>query len=166
MSGIVLDLIVIGFITATACFFKKKGLIMALFSLVAFVLSFISGALLRPFIFDFLINHGFLSLKTDPAKLLIANILIYFSISIMVMVVLFVVGRFLKIFSVLPIIGTLNSIAGMFLGIFIGIAICSVLFSVLSMADTWVDTSGMLKIVHKSYLSEKFYENNLFFILQ
>lgn len=166
MSGIVLDLIVIAFIAMSAWIFKKKGLIMALFSLVAFVVSFVAGALLRPIVFDLLISSGMLSLDTEPMKLLIANIVIYFSVSVIVMVVLFIVGRVLNIFSMLPIIGKLNSVAGMFFGIFIGIAICSVLFSMLSMADSWVDTSRIVKIVHESYLSEKFYENNLFLILQ
>ncbi|MBE7065344.1 MAG: CvpA family protein [Ruminococcaceae bacterium] len=166
MSGILLDLIVVAFIVLVGMFFKKKGFIMALFSFVSVFISFVAAALLRPAVFAVLTYIGIVSESASPVALLVINIILYFTISIIVSAVLFWAGRILKLFSMLPVISSLDSVLGLILGVMFGVIMCSVAFSVIGMAEYWVNTQKVLSIIKDSYISEIFYKNNLFLILQ
>ena len=166
MSGIVLDIIVVAFVIMMGLLFRKKGFVMALFSFVSVLVSFVAAILLRPVILSLAGMVGIAFSPASPIKLLILDIVIYFAISLGINVLMFSVGRVLNLFTKFPVIDQLNSLLGLILGVLLGILIVSVAFSVIGIADAWINIEKILKIVENSYISKIFYKNNLFFLLQ
>ena len=166
MSGIVLDIIVVAFIAVMGFLFKKKGFVMALFSFVSLLVSFIAAILLRPAIFAVVGVIGLVNSETSPVSLLVINLLIYFAVSLAVNAGLFFIGLFLNLFTKIPVVEQINALLGLILGLLLGILIVCIAFSIVGLADTWVNTEKILKIIENSYISEIFYKNNLYFLLQ
>ncbi|MBQ8164401.1 MAG: CvpA family protein [Clostridia bacterium] len=166
MNGLLIDLIVIAFIAIVSLVYMKKGLLRSLFSLVSFFISFVASIVLQPVINGVLIGIGIINNETDMVDLLVINIVSYVAVSVILIIILFVIGSFLDIFSKLPIVGSLNSLGGFLFGILFGAVICSFVFSIISISGTWANTGEIVVLIDNSFISKFFYENNLFLLLQ
>lgn len=165
MSGIILDLFVILFISVMAFVYMRKGFFRALFSFVTFFISFYISALLQPIIEKGLIFLGVGS-EGSSRNALIISLIIYFIISAVLIVLFFVVGKILDIFAKFPVIKQLNATGGLIVGGLLGIVICFFVFYAISVGNVWLDTAKITDIIESSYISKIFYQNNLLFVLQ